>query len=64
MKRDLVTISPEESTLDAIELMREHKVSCLPVVRAERLVGILTERDLIEVAAQLLENHLREFPGS
>ncbi len=30
----------------------------MPVVRGDKLVGILTERDLIEVAAQLLQDHL------
>ena len=48
------------STLEAMELMRRHKVGCLPVVQDERLVGILTEHDFIEVASKLLEDKLRE----
>ena len=60
MKRDLVTVSPEDSTLEAIELMREHKISCLPVVQGERLVGILTERDLMNVAAELIRDQLEQ----
>lgn len=60
MKRDPVTVTPETPTLEAIELMRKHKVGCLPVVNGESLVGIVTERDLIEVAATLLEESLRE----
>ena len=46
-------------TLDAIRLMREHRVGCLPVVEGTRLVGIVTEHDLIDVAASLFEKQLR-----
>jgi CBS domain-containing protein/gamma-glutamylcysteine synthetase len=60
MKRDPVTIEPDASTLEAINLMRQHRVSCLPVVRNERLVGLITERDLMDVAAELLEEQLRD----
>ncbi|MGE3172803.1 MAG: glutamate-cysteine ligase family protein [Planctomycetota bacterium] len=60
MKRDPVTVAPSTTTLDAIELMRKHKVGSLPVVEDRRLVGIITERDLIRVAAMLFEKHLRE----
>ena len=58
MKRDPITVSPDTPTLEAIRAMRRHRVACVPVVRGDKLVGILTERDLIEVAAQLLEDHL------
>jgi CBS domain-containing protein len=58
MVRDLLTVPPETPTLDAIMLMRREKVDCLPVVKDGRLVGILTERDFIDVAARLLEQKL------
>jgi CBS domain-containing protein len=54
MVRDPLTIVPETLTLDAIALMRREKVDCLPVINQGRLVGIVTERDFINVAAQLL----------
>ena len=60
MKANPVTASPEESTLDAMARMREHKIGCLPVVEDGRLVGILTEHDFIDAAARLLEASLRE----
>jgi IMP dehydrogenase len=43
---DPVTISPEISVAQALEIMRKYKVSGLPVTRGTRLVGILTNRDL------------------
>ncbi|HPF14962.1 MAG: CBS domain-containing protein [Planctomycetes bacterium] len=55
----LITVEPGASTLDAIELMRAHKVGSLPVVEGDRLVGIVTEHDFIAVAAKLLEESLR-----
>jgi CBS domain-containing protein len=60
MRKEPITVTPGTPTLEAIELMRRHKVGCLPVVDGKRLVGIITERDLIHVAATLLEQHLRE----
>jgi CBS domain-containing protein len=36
--------------------MRREKVDCLPVLKEGRLVGIVTERDFITVAARLLDN--------
>lgn len=60
MVSELVTIAPDTSTLEAIEIMRRHRVSCLPVVRDGHLVGIVTEHDFMKVAGQLLEEKLRE----
>jgi CBS domain-containing protein len=60
MVRDPVTIPPETSTIDAIELMRKHRVSCLPVVKDSKLIGIVSERDFMPMARQLLEERLKE----
>src|SRR6202140_3209397 len=43
---DPVTISPELSVRDAMEIMTKYRVSGLPVTRGPHLVGILTNRDL------------------
>ncbi len=55
-----LTASPTMRTLDAMRLMRTERVSCLPVVEGETLVGIVTERDLIDVSVHLLEKFLEE----
>jgi len=60
MRKDPVTIGPDASTLDALEMMRAHSVGCLPVVRDGLLIGIVTEHDFMEVAGRLLEDGLRE----
>jgi IMP dehydrogenase len=43
---DPVTIEPEAPLARAIELMRQHGVSGIPVVKGKRLVGIVTSRDV------------------
>src|ERR1700685_4128022 len=43
---DPVTIGPEMSVRQALDIMNKYKVSGLPVTRGQRLVGILTNRDL------------------
>jgi CBS domain-containing protein/gamma-glutamyl:cysteine ligase YbdK (ATP-grasp superfamily) len=60
MKTDVVTVTAETPTLESIELMREHRIGCLPVVDGRRLVGIVTEWDLAQVALTLLEKQLRD----
>ena len=53
-----VTVSPETSTVEAIRLMRESQLACLPVVDDGKLVGLVTEHDLIVVSSYLLERYL------
>ena len=60
METKPVTATPETSTLEAIELLRKHRVSCLPVVQEGRLVGIVSERDFMPIAYHLLEERLRK----
>jgi IMP dehydrogenase len=43
---DPVTISPDLSVREAMEIMTKYRVSGLPVTQGARLVGILTNRDL------------------
>ena len=43
---DPVTISPDISVRQSLDIMNKYKVSGLPVTRGARLVGILTNRDL------------------
>jgi CBS domain-containing protein len=58
MVRDPISVSPDRPTLEAVEMMREHEIGALPVVREDRLVGIITERDFIQIAGNLLDDTL------
>jgi CBS domain-containing protein len=55
-KREIVTVTPQDSIVGAAKLLRQHHVGCLVVVEEKdgitKPVGILTDRDLvIEVIA-------------
>ncbi len=58
MLTDPVTVTPSTSSLEAIELMRRHRVGCLPVVDNDQLVGIVTSYDFLEASAKLFHQHL------
>jgi CBS domain-containing protein/gamma-glutamylcysteine synthetase len=58
MKPDPVTVTPQTPTLDAIALMRNCQVGCLPVVDNGFLVGILTAHDFLKISSQLFEEQL------
>jgi len=60
METNPVTVTPETSTLVAIDLMRKRGVSCLPVLKGEKLVGLVTEADFMPIAYELLEKQLTE----
>jgi len=59
MRPDPITVTPNTTTLEVLRMMRDHKVGALPVVDEGKLVGIVTEHDLISVSSRLLENYLR-----
>jgi len=60
MNREPITVHADTPTVDAIRLMREKKLACLPVTRKDKLVGIVTEHDLIVVASYVLESQLAD----
>ncbi len=50
-----LTISPSATILDAIKIMRENKIGCLPVVQDKELVGIITEMNFVRISSRLIE---------
>jgi CBS domain-containing protein/gamma-glutamylcysteine synthetase len=61
MKTELLTIEPETPTIEALFMMREKKIGCLPVVKDGKLVGLLTAYDFLTVSTKLLEERLQEI---
>ncbi len=43
--RDIISIKPEDSVLDAIRLMAEKGIGSLVVMKDQELLGIMSERD-------------------
>jgi CBS domain-containing protein len=60
MRNVHIELSPDSTLQEAIDVMVEHNVGCLPVVKDERLAGILSERDiLIKVAPDFEDADVR-----
>ncbi|MBS3917864.1 MAG: CBS domain-containing protein [Deltaproteobacteria bacterium] len=47
-KEKLITINPDTLIEEAVKLMRDHKIGCLPVVEEGKLYGIFTETDALD----------------
>lgn len=47
-KAKLITITPDTLIEEAVQLMRQHKIGCLPVVEGDKLYGIFTESDALD----------------
>ena len=54
-KDKLITITPDTIIEEAVQLMSNHKIGCLPVLEGEKLYGIFTETDAL--------NHLVDIFG-
>jgi CBS domain-containing protein len=49
MTREVITLSPEVGIEEAAKQLRENKISGAPVVDGDRIVGILSEADLMRL---------------
>jgi acetoin utilization protein AcuB len=54
-KEKLITITPDALIEEAVQLMHDHKIGCLPVLEGGKLYGIFTETDAL--------NHLIDVFG-
>ena len=54
MIKDPVTVTQETNILDAMKLMKEHKIGCLPVVNGDELVGLISETEFLQIADRIL----------
>ena len=73
MMTEVRTVGPYTTIEEAARLMIEHKIGCLPVTETGRLVGIITETDILGVLADVmgirepstrLEFTLPDLPGA
>ncbi|MDE3742165.1 CBS domain-containing protein [Maribacter polysaccharolyticus] len=46
MQRDLIIVDPATPLEEAKSIMEKNKINCLPIVRDEKLIGIVTSKDL------------------
>ena len=55
MIRDVSTIHQTDSLRQAAIYLQSHKYGCLPVLSDDRVIGIITDSDFIDIAINLLE---------
>jgi len=60
MIQNPITVSPNTSITQAMQIMRQHQIGCLPVTQDEELIGIITEMDFLRISARLIERLERE----
>lgn len=46
MTKDVITVGPEEKTVFAFEILMKNKISAMPVMKDDQLIGIVTDTDL------------------
>ncbi len=47
MTREVITIAPGDTIKDAIKIMKQHEIGCLPVLQNNILIGIITIKDVL-----------------
>jgi acetoin utilization protein AcuB len=52
-KDKLITITPDTIIEEAVQLMHDNKIGCLPVVEGDKLYGIFTETDALDHLADI-----------
>ncbi|MBW2527680.1 MAG: CBS domain-containing protein [Deltaproteobacteria bacterium] len=60
MSEEVITIEADAPTARAAQLMVDNKFNCLPVVRDDALVGILTSSDLLAALVHIVDPDLFE----
>jgi CBS domain-containing protein len=58
----VVTVQPETEVRQAARIMHEQKIGALPVVGGGRVVGMLTETDVLKVFVRVLEEGIVSKP--
>lgn len=73
MKKEVKTIHPFEFVEEISSIFYENEISCLPVLREGKLVGIITDKDMLNTLIQLtgallpssqIEVKVKNIPGT
>ncbi|CAM3721359.1 CBS domain-containing protein [Cohnella lubricantis] len=58
MTKDCVTVTPKDNIYECAVLMKQHDIGFLPVVEGRKLIGVVTDRDLV------IRGYANKNPGS
>lgn len=54
MTREVITVTEDTPLEEAARIMADHKIGGLPVMRGDKLVGIITETDMFKIFLEML----------
>jgi CBS domain-containing protein len=61
---DIISCSPDDSLHDAVRILTEHRIGAMPVMESGKVVGIISERDVMhclsKFGGQSLGHKVRE----
>ena len=60
MTKNITACSPETTIKDVIEILNRNHLSSLVIAENEEPVGIITERDLVAIIEEMLNDEVRE----
>lgn len=60
MIKQPITIEPSSTILKAMQILRDNKIGCLPVVKEGELIGIITEMEFLHISGRLIERLEKE----
>ncbi|MCA9733383.1 CBS domain-containing protein [candidate division KSB1 bacterium] len=60
MMKHVRTVKPETTTYEALNIMLQNDMSCLPVLNNNLLVGLVTEHDFMKISAHFLQEKKQE----
>jgi CBS domain-containing protein len=49
MTRDIITLPPTASVIDALRIMSTRNIGRIPIVHEDRIIGIVTRTDILKV---------------
>ena len=53
MRRQVVTISPNAMAYEAASIMAKRKIGALPVIKNDKLIGIITTTDVLRAFVKM-----------
>jgi len=59
MSTTIISVGPDRRADEAARIMLEHKIGALPVLDGERVIGIITETDILRAFVQAAEQVAR-----
>ena len=60
MTRNIIAVGPEDEIGNILERMEEFRFRHLPVVDGDKLVGLVTQRDLLHASSSFLSSKAKE----